>query len=81
LLKYATLQAADIAGIRDSRRKWLDLLDETQPSATTAQPGEKTRLVKRLYVTGRKVVSRLGIEPRTRRLRVKSNDQKPSQIE
>ena len=54
----------------ETRRRGVDRLDETQPSATPAQPARKIAVGENAVSLGRKVVSRLGIEPRTRRLRV-----------
>ena len=53
----------------DSRRKGVDRLDETQPDATPAQPARKIAVGENAVSLLNGVVSRLGIEPRTRRLR------------
>ena len=51
-------------------RAAVDRLDDAQPSATPAQPGEKIAVGEKTVSALQRVVSRLGIEPRTRRLRV-----------
>ena len=54
----------------DRRRRGVDLLDETQPDATPAQPARGLAVGENAVSPLGRVVSRLGIEPRTRRLRV-----------
>jgi integrase len=54
----------------DIRRKGVDRLDEAQPAATPAQPARKIAVGENAVSALQRVVSRLGIEPRTRRLRV-----------
>ena len=51
-------------------RAAVDRLDDAQPSATPAQPDEQIAVGEKPVSALSRVVSRLGIEPRTRRLRV-----------
>ena len=55
-----------------SAMKAVDLLDDTQPSATQPQPTTRSAEWENALSVGGSVVSRVGIEPTTRRLRVPS---------
>ena len=51
--------------------KAVDLLDDTQPSATQTQPTSRPEEWKNAVSLYARMVSRVGIEPTTRRLRVR----------
>jgi integrase len=51
-------------------RAAVDRLDDAQPNATPAQPAQEIAVGENAVSALQRVVSRLGIEPRTRRLRV-----------
>jgi integrase len=61
----------------DRRRRGVDLLDEGQPDATPAQPARGEAVGENPVSPLGRVVSRLGIEPRTRRLRERKEDDPP----